>query len=149
MVKDVRGVDRTGLEVAETELSSKRAPRRTVIDTVRVGDWGEVEYRHRMSCGHTIVRKRSSKAPVLACLDCLKAAMFAKGTVAVTPAVRDDDPFERFEAPINDLAVQSSLANLLGVMPESVDLVLDENGNIRYGMIFLSSDDISRLVAKT
>lgn len=135
--------------MAEAELTSKRAPRRSVIETVRVGDWGEVEYRHRMSCGHTIVRKRLSKAPVLACIDCLKAAMFAKGQVASPKQFDDSDPFERFEAPINDMAVQSSLANLLGVMPESVDLVLDENGNIRYGMIFLSADEIARLTTES
>ena len=134
--------------MAESKLTAKRAPRRTVVDTVRVGDWGEVEYRHRMSCGHTIVRKRSSKADFLACLDCLKASMFASGEMNVMSSFKPDDEVERFSAPINDMAVQSSLANILGIMPESVDLVLDQDDNIRYGMIFLSSDEIARLVEK-
>lgn len=134
--------------MAESKLTAKRAPRRTVVDIVRVGDWGEVEYRHRMSCGHTIVRKRSSKADFLACLECLKASMFANGQISSVSIEGPSDEVERFSAPINDMAVQSSLANLLGIMPESVDLVLDQDGNIRYGMIFLSSDEITRLVEK-
>lgn len=134
--------------MAESKLSAKRAPRRTVVDTVRVGDWGEVQYRHRMSCGHTIVRKRLSKADVIACLDCLKANMFANGQTSPVSVEQPSDEAERFSAPINDMAVQSSLANILGIMPESVDLVLDQDGNIRYGMIFLSSDEITRLVEK-
>ncbi len=132
--------------MAERKLTAKRAPRRTVVDMVRVGDWGEVEYRHRMSCGHTIVRKRLSKSDFLACLDCLKATMFASGELSMKTGSELNDEVERFSAPINDMAVQSSLAKMLGVMPESVDLVLDQDGNIRYGMIFLSSDDITRLV---
>lgn len=134
--------------MAESKLTAKRAPRRAVVDVVRVGDWGEVEYRHRMSCGHTIVRKRSSKADFLACLECLKASMFANGQISSVSIEVLSDKVERFSAPINDMAVQSSLANLFGIIPESVDLVLDQDGNIRCGMIFLSSDEITRLVEK-
>lgn len=113
-----------------------------------MGDWGEVEYRHRMSCGHTIVRKRHSSAQVLACVDCLKAAMFSKGQIDPVKSFREDD-VDRFEAKITDLAIQSTLANFLGIMPESVDIVVDSNGNIRYGLIFLSAEEIDRLTSKT
>lgn len=130
--------------MAEKSLSAKKAPRRSIIDIVRSGDWGEVEYRHRLSCGHTIVRKRSSTAFVLACVDCLKAAAFSRG---VLPERETPDEAESFAGEIKDLAMQSSLAGLLDVSPEAVDIVTDSDGNVRYGLIFLSADEIARLTS--
>ena len=130
--------------MAEKQLSAKRAPRRPVLDVVRVGDWGEVEYRHRMSCGHTIVRKRISKAPVLACVDCLRAAAFSNGLL---PDRKVSDEVDSFRADIVDPGVQSALASIVGVSAEAVDIVVDADGNIKYGMIFVSADEIARLVS--
>ena len=130
--------------MAEKQLSAKKAPRRPILDIVRVGDWGEVEYRHRMSCGHTIIRKRSSSALVLACVDCLKAAAFSKGSL---PSMNESDDVDVFRAEIVDAGIQSALASIVGVSPEAVDVVMDANGKIRYGLIFVSSDDIARLIS--
>lgn len=130
--------------MAEKQLSAKRAPRRPILEVVRMGDWGEIEYRHRLSCGHTIVRKRVSKSDVVACIDCLKAAAFSRGDLPERQQVGDEVVFR---ADVVNVEVQSALAARLGISPESVDIVMDADGNIRYALIFVPGDDVSRLTA--
>lgn len=130
--------------MAQQQLSAKRAPRREVLDILREGDWGEVNYRHRLSCGHTVMKKRASKAIVLACIGCLKAKEFSRGMV---PASREDvDDSVMFALEVTHSKMQTGLAALLGVSVESVDIVVNSNGDIRYGLIFISAADIVRLV---
>lgn len=131
------------MEVAGKPLTAKQAPRRLVIEAIRDGDWGEVTYRHRLSCGHTIVRKRLSAAVHLACVPCLKAKKFSEGTIAPAPI---DDDATIFTAEIKNEQAQTKLASILGVPATSVDIVVDASGHIRYGLIFVSKDDILRIV---
>lgn len=128
--------------MAEKKLSAKRAPRRPILEVVRIGDWGEVEYRHRLSCGHTIVRKRVSKSDVVACIDCLKAAAFSRGDLPERQSLDDEVVFR---ADVVNVEVQSALASRLGISHESVDIVMDADGNIRYALIFVPGDDVARL----
>lgn len=128
--------------MASEPLSAKRAPRRAVLDIVREGDWGEVTYRHRLSCGHTLVRKRESKALHIACTDCLKAVQF-KNRGPILPAESLDEI--DFKAEIKHQHIQSKIAGILGLEAFSVDLVTDSFGAIKHGLVFLSADDIARL----
>lgn len=130
--------------MAEKQLSAKKAPRRHILETVRVGDWGEVEYRHRLSCGHTVVRKRISKSAVVACVDCLKAAAFSRGDLSPRVPVDEDVVFQ---VEVVNVEIQSALASILGVSPEAVDIVMDAYGGIRYALIFIPGDDVARLTS--
>lgn len=130
--------------MAQGELSAKRAPRREVLDILREGDWGEVNYRHRLSCGHTVLKKRASKAIVLACVGCLKAKEFSRGVMPKPYTETDDSAL--YAAEITHSKMQTGLASLLGISAESVDIVVNSNGDVRYGLIFVSASDIVRLV---
>ena len=57
----------------DERISRKAAPRRTILEIIKSGSWGRVEYRHRLECGHTEVRKRASSAPVISCTWCVVA----------------------------------------------------------------------------
>lgn len=128
--------------MAPEPLSAKRAPRRAVLDVIREGDWGEVTYRHRLSCGHTLVRKRQSPALHIACTECLKAVRFkAKGPTLPEGPMEEID----FMAEIKHQHIQSKIAGMLGLEAFSVDLVTDSFGSIKHGLVFLSADDIARL----
>lgn len=128
--------------MAAEPLSAKRAPRRAILDIIREGDWGEVTYRHRLSCGHTLVRKRQSPALHIACTDCLKAVQFkTKGPTLPEESADEID----FNAEIKHQHIQSKIAGMLGLEAFSVDLVTDSFGSIKHGLVFLSADDIARL----
>ena len=128
--------------MATEPLSAKRAPRRAVLEVIKAGDWGEVTYRHRLSCGHTAIRKRHSGALHIACTDCLKAIAFKERGPVLPEAVQDDIDFM---AEIKHGHIQSRIASILGVEAYSVDLVVDSYGSIKHAMVFLSADDITRL----
>jgi hypothetical protein len=74
----------------------------------------------------------------------LRAAAFSDGTI---PDRNVSDDVDSFRADIVDPGVQSALANIVGVSAEAVDIVVDADGNIKYGMIFVSADEIARLVS--
>ena len=52
------------------EVNKKAAPQREVLEIGRIGGYGGIEYRHRLSCGHTEVRKRKAQAKYIACTLC-------------------------------------------------------------------------------
>jgi hypothetical protein len=74
----------------------------------------------------------------------LRAAAFSNGMI---PDHKVSDDVDSFRADIVDLGIQSALASIVGVSAEAVDIVVDADGNIRYGMIFVSADEIARLVS--
>ena len=56
-------------------ISKKAAPQQDVVEVIRSGRWGKVEYIHKLSCGHAEVRKRAASTTKIACEGCLKAEM--------------------------------------------------------------------------
>jgi len=52
------------------DVNLKSAPQREVLDVVRVGSYGAVEYHHKLSCGHIERRKRKAAAKYIACTLC-------------------------------------------------------------------------------
>ena len=60
------------------EINKKSAPQNTVIDIIRKGQWGDVVYLHKLSCGHMEPRKRPAKTEKIACSMCVMASTFTK-----------------------------------------------------------------------
>jgi len=141
------------------DISRKKAPKRDVIEIVKAGSWGKIEYRHRLSCGHVEVRKRVAPATQMACTWCVVAAekdedLRRLTTPQPTRQVLVDvaDIIDEMNA---DLAgeesastVQAGLAASLRVPLDAIDVVLeDEDGELRlsYVVVFLTAADARRL----
>ena len=146
--------------MARDDISRKAAPRRAIIEIVKTGSWGRVEYRHRLECGHTEVRKRASTAPSISCVWCVVAEnkdTELRNLVAQQP-VRDvivdvndllDDGFADDAIADEDAGrMRAGLANHLGVPVEAVDVVIgDVDGRleVQYAIVFLDVRSARRL----
>lgn len=112
-------------------MSLKSAPRRDVVDVRRVGDWGEVRYRHRLSCGHTEERKRPAKASVIACSACsvdkrLSRKMFLLDTGSDQSENYDLISSEFAQAEMLSVRIRGAIAARLGVTLEDVDVLISD-----------------------
>ena len=127
--------------------SLKAAPRRPIVEIERRGDWGEVEYHHRLACGHTEIRKRQSSAPALACSGCVTAQEFAAGILPATPAQTYDSPHIDSDAVLEtELGrVRAGLAKRFGVDVEAVDVAVRADSGIAYALVFLERSAALRL----
>lgn len=102
----------------------RSAPRREVIEVVKTGEWGEVTYRHRLSCGHVESRKRPAKTEIIGCATCVQVKALEERT-------RDEGRFD-----VDDLAsievsvaqMRASIAARCGVPQEAVDVVMADGG---------------------
>lgn len=137
--------------------SLKAAPRREVLEVVKVGDWGEVVYHHRLGCGHTETRKRQSPASHIACSGCVVAREFAQNgpsrpaVVEVAGLPVDDD-----EAILDEIGtveseaqrIAAGLAAKFSVSTEAVDVAISAQGSraeIAYAVVFLDAPTARRL----
>jgi hypothetical protein len=128
-------------------VNKKSAPQHDILEIKRVGEWGKLEYHHRLTCGHVEVRKRPSKAPRIACAWCVVASEKQRELKALTivqPPVLEEvwdfyDDSVVDEVMVADL--RSGVANALGCPQENVEVVatIDDDGNLRvnYVSVFL------------
>ncbi len=153
---------RAGGRVAgeDERLSRKAAPRRAIVEIVKTGSWGRVEYRHRLECGHTEVRKRASSAPAISCLWCVVAEKKdeeLRNLVVQTP-VRDvivevgdllDDGFGADTLAAEDASrMVAGLSSALGVPSDSIDVVMEDVDGVlqvQYAVVFLDVRSVRRL----
>jgi hypothetical protein len=136
--------------------SLKAAPRREVLEVIKVGDWGEVVYHHRLTCGHTETRKRQSPASHIACSGCVVAREFAQNGPA-RPLVADaglegddldlaPDEFGSIEAEAQ--RVVAGLAAKFGISTDAVDVAISAQGGraeLGYAIVFLDAPTARRL----
>lgn len=121
--------------------SRKQAPRREVLEVERRGDWGAVRYVHKLTCGHSEVRKRPAPASHVACLMCLQESK--------RPAPRGDDwqvevdPFATAEA--EAARIRATLAARVGVPNEAVSVMMDSFGRVAYVTVFVDGDTARRM----
>ena len=144
------------------EQSLKKAPRRQVVEVERTGDWGEVVYKHNLTCGHSEFRKRKSPKTHIACLGCHRASEFEETLRSVQPRV---EPIETpsllpewtvveetasAEADIERL--RAAIASHLGIPPDSVDVVTSQqtsNLEVSYVLAFIEANAAFRILRKT
>lgn len=132
-------------------MNLKKAPQREVLSIERTGSWGNVEYRHRLACGHTEIRKRPSPKEKIACSWCVVAQEKNEELVALASR---PEPQAQYEVPLEIAVYDPDIANevdagllraglvaALGCPTESVEVVLEvgDDGVLaaRYVVIFL------------
>lgn len=131
----------------------RRAPRRLIKEIQKVGTWGNIEYRHILSCGHIEIRPRASRAPKLACAWCLRAEGKQIEMLALTqspPPIVDDIDFSNEEQEVQ--MIRAAIAKRLNVSSEAVDVVVRDTGgrleiiNVR---VFLSASEARRIAGQS
>lgn len=142
-------------------ISKKSAPRREIVQVDKVGPWGRVEYHHRLSCGHTDIRKRMASTKVIACPLCVVAENQAKvlSNIATTraPQAPTEDLLDYMGSRIaitesRIAKLRAEIASKFEVPVEAVDIAIsDEDGELRlsYGLVFLSAQDIEAFAKQT
>lgn len=136
-------------------VNKKSAPQHDILEIKRVGEWGKLEYHHRLSCGHTEIRKRPSKAPKIACAWCVIASDKQRELKALTiiqpPIV--EEVWDFYDDTVVDevrLAnLRSGVAYALGCSQENIEVVasIDDDGNLRvnYVSVFLDYEQAQKL----
>lgn len=141
------------------EINKKSAPQRTVVDIIKTGSWGNVEYLHKLDCGHTEIRKRHAPTSVISCTGCVKAQMAkdtlaqlaTKPTVFVDVADIHDSVAAEIASSEQEIGrTRASLAAALGVTVADVELIVTENDNgslvVSQAMVFLGPSVINNLI---
>lgn len=120
----------------------RAAPRREVIEVVRAGEWGEVFYSHRLSCGHVENRKRPAKTEVVGCAACaINQAL--KPIMDALPEPDEADPLATIEVSIAEM--RASMAARCGVPLEAVDVVVGDGGrSLSYVTVMFDADAARR-----
>lgn len=145
--------------MANKDISRKKAPQRDVLEISKSGQWGEVVYRHLLSCGHIEERKRVAPANRMACTWCVVAKEKEEDLRRLTAPQPTRqvlvDVSDIIDSSTEDLAVeedasriQANLASALKIPAGSIDVVLeDEDGKLRmaYAVVFLSAADALRI----
>jgi hypothetical protein len=140
-------------------ISKKSAPQQEVIEVIRSGRWGKVEYIHKLSCGHAEVRKRAAATTKIACEGCLKAEMGTQMLVELAgakPVFADfadihDEIASHVASYEQDAArTKAALAKKLGVEVSAVNIYIDETsewgGRVVQAVVFLEAWDIERIM---
>lgn len=145
--------------MANQEINRKKAPQREVVEISKSGQWGDVVYRHLLSCGHTEERKRVAPASKMACTWCVVAAEKEQDLRRLTAPQPTSqvliDVADLIDQDTVDLAVeedasriQAGLASAFGIPANSIDVVLEDDGGslqLSYAIVFLSAADAKRL----
>ena len=141
-----------------SEVNLKKAPQRDVLDIDRIGTWGAVQYFHRLSCGHTEVRKRASSASKLACSWCV-IAVEKKQQLDNLPVKAnwnqqyEDEPQyydTDIDTEVEAARIRAGLVSYLDCPLESVEVIvgIDESGELALQgcAIFLDIDSVKRII---
>jgi hypothetical protein len=141
------------------DINRKSAPQKEVVDIARSGEWGKVEYRHRLSCGHVESRKRPSKSPKIACTWCVVASekeRELRSLVVTPPPIQTDEVWDFYDqSSVDEITIssmRSDIASALGCDQDGVEVVASysEDGKLRinYVTIFLDAEQAERIAAK-
>lgn len=143
------------------EINKKTAPQRAVLDVERTGQWGAVEYRHRLECGHTEIRKRIMPTKKIACTACVLAEQIDDRVAPIQGrSVKIIEPMDAadiigedsygFAGEIDISKAQAFIAKRLGVPVEAVDVVAEVGDDgllkISYATIFIEASILYRLI---
>jgi len=122
----------------------RAAPRREVIEVVRDGEWGEVVYRHRLSCGHVESRKRPAKTELVGCASCAINLALKEINDALA---QDDEADVLATIEVSIAEMRASMASRCGVPLEAVDVVMGDGGmSLSYVTVMFDADAARRFV---
>lgn len=131
-------------------MSKKQAPQQTVVSISKYGEWGKVEYAHKLECGHTEVRKRASRAPKIACEQCVKANT-ARQMLSKFVPIKVEDEFVWEDDVASSIAkleqdigrLRAGIASKFNIGPESIDVITEETeegARVSYVVIILDAE---------
>ena len=126
----------------------RRAPRRRITETRRVGSWGNVFYEHVLACGHIEKRPRLHAVKSLACVSCLRTQKKEIELLSLGAPTREVEPYVE-QSEIEIARVKAKLAHHLNVSLEQVEVsVIDKFGKqkISGAVVFLSEYDVNNMV---
>ena len=130
-------------------MNLKKAPQQEVLSIDRTGEWGKVEYRHRLSCGHTEIRKRPSSAPKIACSRCVLAEEKNQELASLprVPAVYEvplEEPLYDADIALEVEAgrLRAGLVAALGLSPEAVEVIagVEDGGDLEFQYVVVFMD---------
>ena len=130
----------------------RKAPRRKVLEISRVGAWGNVQYQHKLECGHTESRPRATRSPKLACAWCLRAD--AKDAELKSLAQTADDLFADVDENQEEIIAretQALIAAKFGIPNDAVSLSIEFRAGrlvVTNAVVFLEAGDVRRLTNK-
>ena len=129
-------------------MSLRSAPRRKVVEITKLGNWGEIIYRHRMECGHTDDRKRPAKAAEIGCTLCeiAREPNVPKPIPLIELDLGYTHDFQAELAWIDGVAgrIQAGLAARLKIDMEQVSVVVN-GAEIGHAVIWLDHEATLRL----
>lgn len=127
----------------------RRAPRRSITKIERSGSWGNVVYRHFLSCGHIEERKRASSTPELACTWCPKAEKKEQELKAlIRPSLLSGYEPNLADQEIRIEKARASIAQRFEIPLDAVDIASEDVSGeliIRSATIYLSARDVMRI----
>jgi len=142
-------------------VNRKSAPQQQVVEIERTGQWGKVEYRHRLGCGHYETRKRPARTATIACTWCVVAEekgkeLRALATPVAPVAASVDDVWDFFDevatTEVEVARMRSNIASVVGCDQESVEMVwsFSEGGDVQlnYVTIFLDARQAETLAKR-
>jgi hypothetical protein len=126
----------------------RRSPRKKVVSVEKTGTWGNVRYKHVLSCGHSDTRAREVKpGKDVACEWCLRAEEKDQEIKALTrpPIVL------AFDSSLADEEVKierarAAIASKFGVPQDAVDVKAEDVSGtlvVRSATVYLSAQDVA------
>lgn len=126
----------------------RKGPRRRIQEIVRTGRYGNVEYRHLLECDHVEVRKRASRAPEIACGQCVAGEPMPR-------RVGDEEVTESLDSSLATTEervawIRATIARRLLVDADAVDVRLGSGSGgleIVGATVYLTGQEAERLIA--
>ena len=127
----------------------RKAPRRNIVSVTKAGSWGNVTYRHELSCGHVEVRKRAAPTKDIACAWCFRARQRDAEMKSLVrgPFILSDEP-DLSSQEMHIDKKRAALSSRFGVPLDAVDVMSEDiNGElvIKNAVIYLSALDVEKL----
>ena len=137
-------------------INKKSAPQKNIVSIDKQGAWGDVSYYHKLECGHTEIRKRATRAPKIACEQCVKANT-AKQMLSKFVPIKIEEVFDWDDDIASSIAkteqdigrLRAGIAAKFNIGPESIDVITEETEEgtfVSYVVIVLDAEQ-ARLAA--
>jgi hypothetical protein len=96
-----------------------------------MGDWGEIRYHHRLSCGHVEIRRRPVKSEVMGCSSCSTEQRLSKKVFLLDERPSSEQDYDALsaefaQAEIMSVRIRGAIAARLGVVLEDVDVLISD-----------------------
>lgn len=121
-------------------MNLRQAPRRKVVDIYKTGNYGNVQWHHRLECGHVESRSRKAPAEEIGCRQCGSPEERGRGGTSIY------DPEVAREVVAQQ--TQAGLAAQFNVPLEQVEVMVTlgdfDRPVVSYATITLTKSELTR-----